>query len=95
MWYLNPIKPINQTARNGAGDRQNQLTKPTGIVGLCIIASKLAIYCVPAHLKFLHLKAEKRCANQPKGAVYVSTITSRSRGTIPNRSGFGIGYNSA
>lgn len=60
MWYLNPIKPINQTARNGAGDRQNQLTKPTRIVGLCIIASKLAIYCAPAHLKFLHLKAEKK-----------------------------------
>ncbi len=92
MWYLNPIKPINQTARNGAQDRQNQLTKPTGIVGLYIIASKLAIYCVPAHL---HLKAEKRCTNQPKGAVYASTITSRSRGAIPNRSGLGIGYNSA
>ena len=33
MWYLNPIKPINQTARKGAQDRQNQLTKPTGALG--------------------------------------------------------------
>lgn len=33
MWYLNPIKPINQTAHSGAQDRQNQLTKPTGALG--------------------------------------------------------------